>query len=67
MDLDNDGLPDLAVATGSVYPEVERKLPASPFRTPRLILRNLGDARFEESKKPIGGAFKPWLRFWRFR
>ena len=54
MDLDNDGLPDLAVATGSVYPEVERKLPASPFRTPRLILRNLGDARFEELIEEAG-------------
>jgi hypothetical protein len=48
VDLDNDGLPDLVVVTGSVYPEVERKLPAYPFKTPRLIFRNLGGARFEE-------------------
>jgi hypothetical protein len=48
MDLDNDGLPDLFVVTGSVYPEVERQLPAYPFRTPRLVFRNLGDGRFEE-------------------
>jgi hypothetical protein len=48
IDLDNDGLPDLFVVTGSVYPEVERKLPAYPFRTPRLVFRNLGDGRFEE-------------------
>ena len=48
VDLDNDGLPDLFVVTGSVYPEVERKLPAYPFRTPRLVFRNLGDGRFEE-------------------
>ena len=27
VDLDNDGFPDLFVVTGSVYPEVERKLP----------------------------------------
>ena len=47
-DLDNDGHPDLFVATGSVYPEVERSLPAYPFRTPRLVFRNLGDGRFEE-------------------
>ena len=26
----------------------ERKLPAYPFRTPRLVFRNLGDGRFEE-------------------
>jgi hypothetical protein len=48
VDLDNDGLPDLFVVTGSVYPEVERNLPAYPFRTPRLVFRNLGDGRFEE-------------------
>jgi hypothetical protein len=34
--------------TGSVYPEVEKKLPAYPYRTPRLVFRNLGDGRFEE-------------------
>jgi enediyne biosynthesis protein E4 len=48
VDLDNDGLPDIFVVTGSVYPEVERTLPTYPFRTPRLIFRNLGDGRFEE-------------------
>jgi hypothetical protein len=48
MDLDNDGFPDLFVVTGSVYPEVERQLPAYPLRTPRLVFRNLGDGRFEE-------------------
>jgi hypothetical protein len=48
VDLDNDGFPDLFVVTGSVYPEVERALPAYPFRTPRLVFRNLGDGRFEE-------------------
>src|SRR4051794_37557425 len=48
VDLDNDGLPDVFLVTGSVYPEVERMLPAYPFRTPRLVFRNLGDGRFEE-------------------
>jgi hypothetical protein len=48
VDLDNDGLPDLFVATGSVYPEVERQNPAYPFKTPRLVFRNLGNGRFEE-------------------
>jgi hypothetical protein len=48
VDLDNDGLPDLFLVTGSVYPEVERVLPAYPFRTPRLVFRNLGNGRFEE-------------------
>jgi enediyne biosynthesis protein E4 len=48
IDLDNDGLPDLFLVTGGVYADVERKLPAYPFRTPRLVFRNLGGGRFEE-------------------
>ena len=54
VDLDNDGFPDLFVATGSVYPEVEKKVPAYPFRTPRLVFRNLGDGRFEELSEEAG-------------
>ena len=46
-DLDNDGWPDLFIATGSVFPEVEKKLPAYPFFSPRLLFRNLGEGRFE--------------------
>ena len=53
-DLDNDGFPDIFMVTGSVYPEVERSLPAYPFRTPRLVFRNLGDGRFEELIEEAG-------------
>jgi enediyne biosynthesis protein E4 len=53
-DLDNDGFPDLFVVTGSVYPEVEKKVPAYQFRTPRLVFRNLGDGRFEELIEEAG-------------
>ncbi len=53
-DLDNDGLPDLFAVTGGVYPEVERSLPAYAFKTPRLIFRNLGEARFEELIEDAG-------------
>jgi hypothetical protein len=45
-DLDNDGWPDLV--TGSVYPELEKKYPQYPYRTPRFVFRNLGDGKFEE-------------------
>jgi len=48
VDLDNDGNPDLFLVTGSVYPEVEVKLPSYPFKTPRVIFRNLGNGKFEE-------------------
>jgi hypothetical protein len=47
-DFDNNGLPDLAVVTGSVYPELEEKFPEYALKTPRYIFRNLGDGRFEE-------------------
>jgi hypothetical protein len=53
-DLDNDGFPDVFVTTGSVYPEVAKKLPSYPFRTPRLVFRNLGDGRFEELIEEAG-------------
>jgi hypothetical protein len=53
-DLDNDGLPDLFMVTGGVYPEVERSLPAYAFKTPRLVFRNLGNGRFEELIEEAG-------------
>ncbi len=48
VDLDNDGNPDLFMVTGNVYPEVERKLPQYPHKTPRAVFRNLGNRTFEE-------------------
>jgi hypothetical protein len=54
VDLDNDGLPDVFMVTGGVYPEVERSLPAYPFKTPRLVFRNLGNSRFEELIEEAG-------------
>jgi hypothetical protein len=55
-DFDNDGYPDIFVATGSVYPEVEKKYPDQPHKTPRLLFRNLGDGRFEELIDQAGPA-----------
>ena len=53
-DFDNDGWPDLAVVTGSVYPEVEAKFPQYPLKTPRMIFRNLGNGKFEELIEEAG-------------
>ena len=48
-DLDNDGRADLFYVTGSVYPEIERVLPAlSRIASPRLVFRNQGGGRFDE-------------------
>ena len=54
VDLDNDGLPDIFLVTGSVYPELERKLPKYPYKTPRCIFRNLGDGKFEQLIEEAG-------------
>jgi hypothetical protein len=53
-DLDNDGLPDLFVASGMVYPEVTPKLPDCPYKTPSVVYRNLGGGRFEELLEEAG-------------
>ncbi len=54
VDLDNDGYPDVFFVTGSVYPEVENKLPQYPYKTPRVLFRNLGDGKFEELDAQAG-------------
>lgn len=48
FDLDNDGYPDLFWVTGSVYPEIEKTLPNYPFKSPRVVFRNLKNGKFEE-------------------
>jgi enediyne biosynthesis protein E4 len=54
VDLDNDGLPDLFAVTGNVYIDVGEKLPAYPYRTPRVVFRNLGGGKFEELIEQAG-------------
>jgi hypothetical protein len=54
VDLDNDGLPDLFAVSGSIYPELEAKIAAYPFQTPRIIFRNLGAGKFEELIEQAG-------------
>jgi hypothetical protein len=56
QDFDNDGLPDLFWATGGIYPEVEKAHPDYPFKTPRVLFRNLGNGRFEELVSAAGPA-----------
>jgi hypothetical protein len=54
VDLDNDGYPDLFMVSGNVYPEVERKLPQYPNKSPRAVFRNLGNGTFEELVQEAG-------------
>ena len=59
VDLDNDGNPDVLIVTGSVYPEVERKLPQYAYKTPRVLFRNLGNGTFEEIEAAGEGISTP--------
>lgn len=61
-DFDNDGRPDIFIANGHVYPQIEgRKLHIS-YRQPRLLYRNLGSGRFEDVSSSAGPAVtKPEL------
>jgi hypothetical protein len=55
-DFDNDGWPDISVATGHIYPELEHRYPDSPYMSPLLLYRNLGNGRFEELFDEAGSA-----------
>jgi hypothetical protein len=59
VDLDNDGSPEILFVTGSVYPEVERTLPQYPYKTPRVLFRNLGNGAFEEIEQAGEGITTP--------
>jgi hypothetical protein len=56
VDLDNDGWPDVFWVTGNAYPELERTFPEYPWRTPRVLFRNLGGSQFEELFEEAGPA-----------
>jgi hypothetical protein len=54
VDLDNDGLPDLFLVTGNVYPDIEKRLPQYPHKSPRLVFRNIGNGKYEELIQEAG-------------
>ncbi len=55
-DFDNDGLLDLLVVNGHVYPQLElvKSETAAGFRQPLLLHRNLGNGTFEDITKQSG-------------
>jgi hypothetical protein len=55
-DHDEDGRPDLILANGHVYPEVDRAKFGETYRQPTLLYRNLGGGRFEDLSARAGQA-----------
>ena len=53
-DVDNDGWPDLLIANGHVYPEVDAARLGATFREPRLLYRNLGNGKFKDISTEMG-------------
>jgi len=47
-DLDNDGRPDIFVANGQVYPQVDRLNVGQKYFQRKELYRNLGNGKFEE-------------------
>ena len=56
VDFDNDGLLDLFVANGHVYPQVDRLGQGSTFLQRNQLYRNLGGWHFQEIKGEMGEA-----------
>jgi enediyne biosynthesis protein E4 len=54
-DLDNNGAPDIFWVTGGIYPELQNK-PDQPYKTPRILFRNLGNGHFEPLTREAGPA-----------
>jgi hypothetical protein len=48
LDFDNDGLPDILLANGHVYPEVGNTDTEAGYRQRKVLYRNLGQARFSD-------------------
>jgi hypothetical protein len=53
-DVDNDGYPDLLVANGHVYPEVDTAKLGATFKEPRFLYWNQGNGKFKDESKSGG-------------
>ena len=54
LDIDNDGWPDLLLANGHVYPEVDSGNMGSAYREPRVLYHNLGNGKFRDISSASG-------------
>lgn len=56
VDADDDGWPDLVIANGHVYPEVEGKQLGDTYLQQTLLYRNLGNGKFQDITSEAGPA-----------
>ena len=54
FDADEDGAPDLMLANGHVYPEVDSAPIGETYSQQTVLYRNLGDGRFEDATGTAG-------------
>ena len=54
LDFDNDGLPDIFLANGHVYPEIGESGVESGYRQRKVLYRNLGNRRFADVSLDAG-------------
>ncbi len=60
VDFDNDGWPDLFLANGHVFPEVDRLHGDVRFQERSILYRNLGGGKFEDISEQAGpGILEP--------
>jgi enediyne biosynthesis protein E4 len=59
LDVDEDGWPDLVMANGHVYPEIDRSPLGETYRQRTLLYRNLGNGRFVDITESAGPGFAP--------
>jgi hypothetical protein len=59
LDVDEDGWPDLVMANGHVYPDIDRSPVGETYRQKTLLYRNLGDGRFADRTASAGPGFQP--------
>jgi hypothetical protein len=59
VDVDEDGWPDLVMANGHVYPEIDRAPLGETYRQKTLLYRNLGNGRFADITDAAGPGFVP--------
>jgi hypothetical protein len=54
VDYDNDSWVDIFFATGHVYPRIEQYNFGEHFKSPRVVLRNMGNGKFKDVSKDMG-------------